>query len=79
MGKSERSGSHGRNGLPVRIGGAIGGAAGAAGALLWRPDLGGFWQGLAAFVIMSGVGIVLGQLVGRLFFRPSSSDPPKNK
>ncbi len=75
MGNSERSGSPGRSNWPVRIAGGVGGAAGAAGALLWQPDLGGFWPGLAAFTIVIGVGIVLEQLAGRLLFRPSSGSP----
>lgn len=76
MGNGERSGSRGRSNWPVRIAGGVGGAVGAAGALLWHPDLGGFWQGLAAFVIVVGAGIVLGLLAGRLLFRPSSGGPP---
>ena len=76
MGNGERSGSGGRSNWPVRIAGMVGGAAGAAGALLWRPDLGGFWPGLVAFGVVTGVGAVLGRFVGGLLFRPSSGGPP---
>jgi hypothetical protein len=76
MGSGERSGSGGRSNWPVRIAGGVGAAAG---ALLWRPDLGGFWPGLIAFGILTGVGIVLGQLAGRLLFRPSSGGPPEDQ
>jgi hypothetical protein len=56
----------------------VGGAAGAAVGLLvaaWA-DFGGFWPGLVIFLGGTAVGIVLGQLAGRLLFRPSSSGPP---
>jgi hypothetical protein len=54
-----------------------GAGAGAAIALLWRPNfIGGFWPGLIGFVIFTTVGGVLGRLVGRLLFRPSSGGPP---
>jgi hypothetical protein len=66
----------GRSNWPVRLAGAVGGAAGAAIALLWRPDLGWFWPGLMGFGIMTGAGIVFGQLVGERLFRPSSGGPP---
>ncbi len=79
MGNGERSGPDGRSNWQVRIAGGVGGAVGSAGALLWRPDLGGFWPGLVAFSIMTGVGIVLGQLAGRRLFRPSSGGPPEDK
>jgi hypothetical protein len=79
MGNGERSGSRGRSNWPVRIASGVGGAAGAAGALLLRRDLGGFWLGLIAFGIVTGVGIVLGQLAGRMLFRPSSGGPPEDK
>jgi hypothetical protein len=71
MGNGERSGSGGRSNWPVRLATGAGAGAGAAVALLWRPDLGGFWPGLIAFLIMMGVGGVLGRLVGGLLFRPS--------
>jgi hypothetical protein len=76
MGSGEQSGPGGRSNWPVRIAGGVGGAAGAALALLWRPDLGGFWPGLMGYLIMTGVGAVLGQLVGERLFRPSSGGPP---
>jgi hypothetical protein len=76
MANGERSGSGGRSDWPVRLTTMAGTAAGAAGALLWRPDLGGFWAGLIGFGIMTGVGAVLGRLVGGLLFRPSSGAPP---
>jgi hypothetical protein len=57
----------------------VGGAAAAAAGLLWRPDLGGFWPGLIAFVAMLAVGIVLGQLAGRILFRPSPGGPPEDR
>ena len=79
MGSGERSGSGGGNNWPVIIGGMVGGGAGAAIALLWRPDLGGFWPGLIAFGIFIVVGIVLGQLAGRLLSRPSSGGRPEDK
>jgi hypothetical protein len=79
-GNVERSDSDVRsNNWRIRIAGALGSAAGAAVALLWRPDLGGFWSGLIAFVIMTVLGGVLGQLAGRLLFRPSSGGPPQPK
>jgi hypothetical protein len=64
---------------PVRIAGGVGAAAGSGGALLWRPDLGGFGPGLIAFSILTGVGIVLGQLVGGLLFPPSSGGGPEDR
>jgi len=57
----------------------VGGAAAAAAGLMWRRDLGGFWPGLIAFVAVLAVGIVLGQLAGRLLCRPSSDGPPEDK
>jgi hypothetical protein len=56
----------------------VGTLTGATVALLWRPDFfgGGFWLGMLGFGIFVAVGGVLGQLVGRLLFRPSSGGPP---
>lgn len=78
MGNGERSASGDRNSWPVRLATAVGAGAGAAVALVWRADLGGFWLGLIAFGIVTGVGAVLGRLVGRLLFRPSSGEPPNH-
>lgn len=73
----EGSGSGGRGDWPVRLATMVGVAAGAVTALLWRPDLfSGFWLGPIGFAIFIGIGGVLGQLVGRLLFRPSSGEPP---
>jgi hypothetical protein len=74
MGNGERPGSGPRSNWPVSL--ATGAGAGAAVGLLWRPDFGGFWPGLIAFGIVTGVGAVLGRLVGGLLFRPSSGGPP---
>jgi hypothetical protein len=76
MRNGERSGSDGRSNLLVRLATMAGAVAGGAVALLWRPDLGGFWAGLIGFGIFIGVGGVLGQLLGGLVFRPSSGGPP---
>ena len=76
MGDGEKSGSGRRNDWPIRLAGGLGGAAGAALALLWRPNLGGVWQGSIGFCIMTGVGLALGQLAGRLLFRRPPGDPP---
>jgi hypothetical protein len=65
-----------QNNWPVRLATGAGAGAGAAIALLWRPDLGGFWPGLIGFGIVTGAGGVLGWLVGGLLFRPSSGGPP---
>ncbi|MBX3732961.1 MAG: hypothetical protein KF791_10245 [Verrucomicrobiae bacterium] len=35
-----------------------------------------FWPGLLGIVVATIVGMVLGQLAGRLLFRPSSGSPP---
>jgi hypothetical protein len=52
-------------------------AAGAAVALLWRPDFfSGFWLGSIGFCIFLAVGAVLGRIVGGLLFRPKSDGPP---
>ncbi len=76
MGNGERPGSGGRSDWPVRLAIGVGAGTGAAVALIWRPDLGGFWPGLLGFCTFTGVGGVLGRLVGGLLFRPSSGGPP---
>jgi hypothetical protein len=76
MGNGERSGSGGRGDWPVRLATGVGTCAGAAVALLLRRDLGSFWLGLLAFVLVTGLGGLLGRLVGGLLFRPSSGGPP---
>jgi len=76
MGNGERSGPDGGSNWPVRLATGAGTGAGAAIALLWRHDLGGFWPGLIAFGIVTGAAAVLGRLVGGLLFRPSSGGPP---
>jgi hypothetical protein len=78
MGNGERSGSGGRSNWPVTIGGMVGCAAGAAvGLFVVKPlvEL-PFWLGLIAMVALVAVGTKLGQLAGRLLFRPSSGGPP---
>jgi hypothetical protein len=76
MGNGERSGSGGRTDWPVRLATGAGAGAGAAVALLWRPDLGGFWPGVIAFVAVMTVGGLLGRLAGSLLFRrPPGSGP----
>ena len=79
MGNSEQSGSGSRGDWPVRLATLVGTGAGAAVALLLRRDLGSFWMGLLAFAVVTGVGAVLGLLVGRLLFRPSFGGPPGDK
>jgi hypothetical protein len=77
MGKDERSGSGGRSDWPVRLSGAAGGmAAGAVGMFVVKP-LVEFPPGLGPFVFVAliGLGVVLGQYVGGLLFRPSSGGP----
>ncbi len=78
MQNGERSGPGGRYDWRVRLATAVGIIAGAAVALLWRPDFfgGGFWLGLVGFCVFMGAGAVLGRLVGGLLFRPSSGGPP---
>jgi len=79
MGNGERSGSDGRRDWRVRLATGAGTVAGAAIALfVIKPlvDIPGFWPGLIAFVAVTGVGGVLGRLVGGLMFRPSSGGPP---
>ncbi len=78
MGNGERSGSGGRSDWPVRIAGGVGAAAAMTLALLLGPVVGidGFWQGTIAVAVAISVGIVLGQFVGKLLFRPPSGGPP---
>jgi hypothetical protein len=76
MGNGERAGSGSRSDWPVKIGGGVGAVVAATIALLLHRDLGGFWPGLLAFVAVTVVGIVLGQLAGRLLSRRSSGSPP---
>ena len=76
MGNGERSVSGGRSDWPVRLATSVGVLVGAAVALLWRPNLGGFWAGVIGFAIFIAVGGILGRLVGGLLFRPSSGGPP---
>jgi hypothetical protein len=78
MGNGERSGSGGRGDWPVRLATGVGVGAGAAiGLFVIKPlvDIPGFW-GPIAFVVVTGVGGVLGRLVGGLLFRPSPGGPP---
>ena len=77
MGNGEQSSSDGRADWPVRLATMAGCGAGAAVALLWRPDLGGFWPGLIGFGIVTGVGGVLGQLAGSLMFRRPPGNGPR--
>lgn len=81
MVNGKQPGSGGRTGWPVRLATAAGASAGAAVALLWRPDLGGFWPGLLGFGIVTGVGAVLGRLAGSLLFRrpPEPEQPEAEK
>jgi hypothetical protein len=78
MGNGERSGSGGRSDWPVRLATGVGTVAGAAVALFVIKPLVElpFWPGLLAFVAVTGAGGVLGQLAGRLLFRPPSGGPP---
>jgi hypothetical protein len=71
MANTEQSGSRRRLDWPVRIAGAAGGLAGAAIAMLWRPDFfsGGLWLGLLGFVTFTALGIMLGRLAGWYLFR----------
>jgi hypothetical protein len=65
----------------IRLTSAVAVAACVAAALLLGPVVGidGFLPGGLAFVGAIIVGIVLGGLVGRLLFRPSSGDPPDHR
>jgi hypothetical protein len=78
MGDGERSGSGGRSDSRVRLATSVGLLAGAAVALLWRPDFfgGGFWLGLVGFCVFMVVGAALARLVGALLFRRPSGGPP---
>jgi hypothetical protein len=81
MANSEQSSSGRRPDWPVRLATGAGAGVGAAIALLLRPVLGwsrpdGFLQGVIGFAILTGVGTVLGQLMGGLLFRPSSGELP---
>jgi hypothetical protein len=73
---SEQSGSGGRTDWPVRLATGGGTVVGATVALLLKTDLGSFWLGMIAFLAVTGVGGLLGRLVGGLLFRPSSGGPP---
>jgi hypothetical protein len=70
MANGERTSTVRRDDWRVRLATMVGGGAGAAVALLWRPDLGGFWLGLVGFAAVLTVGLLLGRLVGSLLFRP---------
>jgi hypothetical protein len=54
--------------------------AGGSIALLWRPDLrrffDGIWAGTLGFCLFLAAGGVLGRLVGGWLFRPASGGPP---
>ncbi len=72
MENGERSGSGGRSDWRVRLATGVGTVTGAAVALfVIKPlvDIPEFWPGLLAFVAVTGVGGVLGRLVGGLLFR----------
>jgi hypothetical protein len=81
MGNGERAGSGGRGDWRVRLATGVGTVVGATVALFVVKPLVElpFWPGLLAFVAVAGAGGVLGQLVGRLLFRPSSGGPPEDK
>ena len=73
MENGKRSGSGGRSDWPVRLSGAAGGMVGGAVGLFVVKPLIDLPPGLGpiAFVVLIGVGVILGQLVGgRLFRRP---------
>lgn len=63
----------------VRAAGMVGAAVGAAVALIWRPDFGGFWPGVLLFVVFLVVGNLLGHFVGRMLFKPSPGSPSHSK
>jgi hypothetical protein len=72
MANGERSGPVGRDDWRVRLAIGVGTVTGAAVALfVIKPlvDIPGFWPGLLAFVIVTGVGGVRGWIVGRLLLR----------
>ena len=85
MGNGERSGSGGQSDWPVKLATGVGTITGAAVALFVVKPLVQplvelpFWLGLPAFLAVTGVGGVLGQLAGRLLFRPSSGGSPDDK
>lgn len=63
---------------PFRLSGAAGGmVAGAVGLFVVKPliDLPA-GVGAFAFVALIGAGVILGNIVGRWLFRPSSGGPP---
>jgi hypothetical protein len=62
----------------VRVTTGVAVAACMAAAMMLGPVVGihGFWPGILAIVGAILVGIVLGRLVGRQLFRPSSGGPP---
>jgi hypothetical protein len=78
MHNGEQSGPDDWSDWRVRLATGVGIVAGAAVALLWRPDFfaGEFWLGLLGFCVFMLVGAVLGGLVGGLLFRASSGRPP---
>lgn len=78
MDNSERRISGVRSNWPVRLATAVGVGVGGAIALIWRPDVGGFWPGLIAYLAMMGVGGVVGRILAGLLCRPSSGEPPRS-
>jgi len=76
MGSGEPSGPGGRRDWPVRIAGAVGGAAGVAAALLLGPLAGidGFLPGALGVLVGAGAGDALGRLVGEVLFRRPPGD-----
>jgi hypothetical protein len=71
MGNGERPGSGGASDWRPRLATGLGTVTGAAVAVLSRRDLGGFWVGMLAFLVVTGVGGVLGRLAGYLLFQRS--------
>jgi hypothetical protein len=69
MANGERTSTVGWDDLRVRLATMVGAGAGAAIALLWRPDVGGFWLGLLAFAAVLTAGMLIGRLAGSLLFR----------
>jgi predicted Ser/Thr protein kinase len=65
-----------RNDWRVRLATGVGVLVSVGVGMLWRPDVGGPWGGLMVYIIMNGVGLLYGQLVGELLFRPSPGGPP---
>ena len=79
MENGERSGSNGRSDWRIQLATSVGTATGSAfGLFVIKPlvHIDGFWPGLIAFLAVTGVGGVLGRLVGGLLFRPSHGGPP---